>query len=100
MPFVPSVPGEIPTLGWGVIEWIEENLAMPDRMEFMPYLLYREMVEFVLEWYELDPITGRRKYTRGVLSRPRGWAKSPLMAALGCAEGIGAPVVPAGWDAS
>lgn len=100
MPWKPSVPGEVPTLGYGVIDWIEGNLAMPDRTEFEPYVLYREMVDFILSWYELDPVTGRRRYTRGVLSRPRGWAKSPLMAAIACGEGIGAPVVPAGWDAN
>jgi hypothetical protein len=32
-----------------------------------------------------------------VLSRPKGWGKSPLLAAIACAEAL-APVVPAGWD--
>jgi hypothetical protein len=33
-----------------------------------------------------------------VLGRPRGWGKSPLLAALSIVEGL-ADVVPAGWDA-
>ncbi len=44
-------------------------------------------------------MTGRRKYNRGVLGRPRGWGKSPLLAALACVEALG-PVVPAGWDSN
>jgi hypothetical protein len=62
----------------------------------------------VLRYYELDPagryvwsrghVTGRRKITRGLLGRPRGWGKSPLLAALTLVEALG-PVVPDGWDA-
>lgn len=99
MPFIPEVDGEIPTLGYGVVDWMLENLAMPDRIDFEPITFYREMVEFILDWYALDPITCKRRYTRGVISRPRGWAKSPVVAALAAAEAIGAPVVPMGWDA-
>src|SRR5262249_28225418 len=44
------------------------------------------------------PITGRRRYRRGVISRPRGWGKSPFLAALACVEALG-DVVPDGWNA-
>lgn len=73
MPFKPEFPGEFPTLGWGIVEWIEEVLAMPDRAEYEPLTLYREQVEFILNFYRLDPITGKRAYNRGLLGRPRGW---------------------------
>ncbi len=37
MPWRPSVEGEVPTLGWGVIDWITEMLAAPDRAEYEPF---------------------------------------------------------------
>lgn len=98
MPWRPSRPGELPTLGFEVLDWISTYLAAPDRAEFEPFLPYDEQAEFVLRFYELDPRTGRRRYRRGVISRPRGWGKSPLLAALACVEALG-PVVPDGWDA-
>jgi hypothetical protein len=58
-----------------------------------------EQARFILRYYEIDPLRGKRKYRRGVLSRSRGWGKSPLLAALACVEALG-PVVFDGWDAS
>lgn len=98
MPWKPDFPGEYPTLGFLVLEWITDNLAQPENQEYQPLVLTREQSEFLLKFYELDPITGHRVVQRGVLSRPRGWGKSPLTAAIAVAEGL-APVVPAGWDA-
>lgn len=94
----PSYPGELPTLGYDVLDWMSEHLAAPDRSEYEPLRLTREQAQFVLNFYAVDPGTGRRKYRRAVLSRPKGWGKSPLLAAIACAEAL-APVVPAGWDA-
>lgn len=98
MPWKPSVPGERPTLGFYVIDWIAENLAAPARDEYEPFVLYREQEDFVLKWYELDPKTGRFLCDRGLLGRPRGWGKSPLLGALAAVESL-ADVVPDGWDA-
>lgn len=98
MPWKPSEPGEVPTLGYDVIDWITTYLAAPDRAEYEPFVPYPEQEEFILRFYELNPKTGKRRYRRGVLSRPRGWGKSPLLGALACAEAL-APVVPDGWDA-
>lgn len=95
--FKASVRGEIPTLGYAVIDWITNNLARPDRADYEPFPVYREFGEFILQWYTIDPLTGRRKYFRGVLSRPRGWMKSPALAALACVEAMG-PVVFSHWD--
>lgn len=99
MPWKPSVPGEVPTLGYVAIDWIAEFLAAPDKDEYVPFVLYREQEDFVLRWYAIDPATGRFVYRRGLLGRPRGWGKSPLLAALACLESL-APIVPAGWDAA
>jgi hypothetical protein len=96
MPWKPSVRGEIPTLGYAVIDWITENLARPDCADYEPFVLYREQEEFILQWYALDK-AGRRLYARGVLCRPRGWGKSPLLAAMALVEAIG-PVVFSHWS--
>ncbi|MDX2528046.1 terminase [Streptomyces europaeiscabiei] len=95
----PQFEGELPTLGYVVLDWILEMLAAPDRPEYEPFVPTREQAEFILRFYELHPATGKRRIRRGVLSRPRGWGKSPLLAAIACAEALG-PVVPNGWDAN
>lgn len=99
MPWRPTAPGEVPTLGHYVIDWIAEYLAAPDRGEYEPFELYPEQEDFVLRFYEINPRTGKRRFRRGVISRPRGWGKSPFLAALACVEAL-ADVVPAGWDAN
>lgn len=98
MPWTPSEPGERPTLGWDLLDWINDNLAAPDRADYEPFVPTPEQARFVLRFYEVNPVTGKRVIRRGVLSRPRGWGKSPFLAALACLEGL-APVVPDGWDA-
>lgn len=98
MPWKPQEPGEVPTLGWYVIDWITEHLAQPALGYYEPFVPYREQEDFILRWYELDPATCRFRFDRGLLGRPRGWGKSPILAALAIVEGI-AEVVPAGWDA-
>jgi hypothetical protein len=99
VPWRPSKPGEAPTLGWLVLDWIAEHLAAPDRTDYEPFHPTREQALFALRFYELDPKTGRRRYRRGVYSRPKGSGKSPWLAALAAVEGLG-PVVPDGWDAA
>lgn len=98
MPWRPSEPGERPTLGWYVLDWITAMLAPPDPVADGPFRLYVEQEDFVLRWYELHPITGKRLRQRGVISRPRGWGKSPLLGCLAIVEAL-ADVVPDGWDA-
>ncbi|MEV8394822.1 MULTISPECIES: terminase [unclassified Streptomyces] len=95
----PEYEGELPTLGWQVLDWIIEYLAQPGRDEYEPYLPTKEQAEFLLRFYELHPVTGKRVIRRGVLSRSRGWGKSPFLAAIALAEACG-DVVAAGWDAS
>ena len=99
MPWKPSVPGEVPTLGYAAIDWIATYLAAPDRPDYEPFILYPEQEDFLLRFYELNPKTGRRRRRRGVISRPRGWGKSPFLAAIALCEALG-PVVPDGWDAA
>lgn len=98
MPWKPSEPGEVPTLGYYVLEWIETYLAAPSRPSYEPFVPTREQAEFTLRFYEVDPVTCKRVTKRAVLSRSRGWGKSPFLSALAIAEAL-ADVVPDGWDA-
>lgn len=99
MPWRPTEPGEVPTLGWAVLDWLTDNLARPETQEYEPFVPTQEQADFVLRFYELDPFTGNRKIHRGVISRPRGWGKSPFTAGLACVEALG-PVCFGGWDAA
>lgn len=109
MPWKPQRPGELPTLGYEVLDWIEEYLIVPDGpLAGEPLVLTREQAQFVLNLYAVNPKSTRRAVVdgkfvnartvrRAVLSRQKGWGKSPLLAALCLAEAL-APVVPDGWD--
>jgi hypothetical protein len=106
----PTFEGERPTLGYLVLDWVEDYLIVPDGPSAgAPLRFTDEQARFVLKLYEVDPhftgppIQGRslvngRLVRRAVLSRPKGWGKSPLVAALCMAEAL-APVVLDGWDA-
>lgn len=95
----PNYPREVPTGGWAVLQWMAQWLIVPDGvLAGQPLVLTPEQAQFVLDFYAIDPHTGLRAVRRAVLSRPKGWGKSPLMAALCVAEAL-APVVPDGWDA-
>ena len=110
MPWRPSEPGERPSLGGAVLKWIEYYLLVVDGPSVGdPLRFTEEQVQFVLRLYELDPefrggaIDGRainngRLIRRAILSRPKGWGKSPIGAALCIVEALG-PVVFDGWDA-
>lgn len=104
MPWQPTEPGELPSLGGLVGEWIEENCRIPDGPRAGdPYLLTEEMWDFLLRHYELKPdaIPGQRapafRFRRSQLVRPQKWGKGPFSAALICAEAVG-PVLFKEWD--
>ncbi|RPK74467.1 terminase [Streptomyces sp. ADI95-17] len=94
----PEFEGERPTLGWYVLDWMMENLAQPGRDDGAPFVPTQEQAEFLCGYYELHPVTGKRLIHRALLSRPRGWGKSPFVGAIALAEAC-ADVVPDGWDA-
>lgn len=96
----PSHPGDFPTLGFDVLDWITEYLIVPDGYAAgEPLVLTDDQARFVLNLYRINPHTGKRLIRRGVFSRPKGSGKSPLLAALTICEALG-PVVPDGWDAA
>lgn len=98
MPWKPDHAGEFPTLGWLCLDWVTAMLARPDSVDYQPLILTPEQAKFVLNFYRLDPETGRRVYRRAVWSRPKKHGKSPLMGAIGAFEALG-PCLFDGWDA-
>jgi hypothetical protein len=93
-------PGEFPTLGYVVVDWVEANLIVPDGpLAGEPFLLTPEQQRFLLFHYRLDPASGRFTYRGSQLCRSQKWGKDPLAAAMACAEALG-PVLFDGWDAS
>lgn len=98
MPFKPLFDGELPSLGWEALDWFTDNLAQPDSVDYRPLQLTPEQAQFVLNYYRIDPDTGKRVYRRAVWSRPKKHGKSPLMGAIGAFEALG-PAVFDGWDA-
>lgn len=91
-----SYPGEFPSLGWQVAEWLEEFLVLPDGSR-KPFRLTDEQLELLVRWYALDS-SGRRLKRRGASMRAKGWGKSPLFGGVAIAELCG-PVFFDGWDA-
>lgn len=105
----PQEPGEFPTLGWRIGEWIEEHCIIPDGPQRgEPYLLTREMWHHLLHVYRLKARAKvHPKYPRPVdgfvyygaqLRRPQKWGKDPFHAAKAIAHALG-PVQFDGWDA-
>lgn len=105
----PEEPGEFPTLGWAVGEWIEEYCIIPDGPQRgAPYILTRQMWRHVLHVYRLRPRAKvHPKYPRpndGLLyygcqwRAPQKAGKDPLNAAKSIAHALG-PVQFDGWDA-
>lgn len=105
----PSEPGEYPTLGYDVGDWIEENVVIPDGYRRgQPYLLTDEMWRFLLRFYRLDPealpVDGADPrpanvltFYGGQLRRSQKWGKDPFGAAIILAEAMG-PARFTGWD--
>jgi hypothetical protein len=101
MPWRGAEPGDpfpYPSLGWALLDWWADYLPSP-RDSSEPLIFTDEQARGLIEWYALDPETGRYLYRRGCSRRAKGWGKSPREAAKGIAA-LAADVVFDGWDAS
>lgn len=101
MPFVPAFEGQVCSLGYTLVDWLNEYACHgPGDVMGQPLDLGSdpEIEDFIIGAYELDPATGRRKVRRGVLSMPKGRSKSEKAGIIGVAEAL-APVRFDGWDA-
>ena len=100
MVFTAQWPGQVASLGYDVADWIEAFCCHgPGDVQGEAVVLDVEWLAFLVAAYELDPVTGRRRIDRAVLSRPKGRAKSELAALVAVAEAFG-PVRFDGWDAA
>lgn len=98
MPWKPEYEGELPTLGWAFLEWTATYLPSP-RDADAPLTFTDEQARILLEWFRIDPLTGRFIYRRGCSRRSKGWGKGPVEAAKCLAE-LAGPVRFDGWDAT
>jgi phage terminase large subunit-like protein len=79
MSFKPLFEGQVCSLGYAAIDFIETWMVHgPGDIEGTTVEIDDEMADFLIEMYRLDPETGRRAYDEGVLSRPKGRAKSEI----------------------
>ncbi|WDS52028.1 terminase large subunit [Microbacterium phage Caron] len=96
-PFTPDGAPAIPTLGEGVVRWIEHYLIQPDGDDAgESFRMTWEQINFVLWYYAIDE-RGRFIHRRGILRRAKGWGKSPFLGALALAE-LAGPVRFGGWE--
>jgi len=102
----PNEPGEYPTLGFLVGEWIEENCVIPDGYNAgRQYRLTDEMWRFLLKRYRIYehaapyPSPDGLVYFGSQLRRSQKWGKDPFGAAMICANALG-PSRFEGWDAA
>lgn len=94
-----EAPGEFPTLGYAVGDWIEAHCVIPDGDHAgEPFRLTEEMWRFLLWHYRLEPDDQRFRFRGSQLVRPQKWGKGPFASAMVCAEAEG-PVLPDGWSA-
>lgn len=95
----PLFDGHVCSLGYGVLDWIESFCCHgPGDVQGDPVDYDRELRDFIIECYRLDPQTGRRVYRECVLSRPKGRSKSEIAGHVVVAEAL-AEVRFDGWDA-
>ena len=96
--WIPQDGEEFPTLGWIGIDWLMDNLAMPDKPEYEPFIPTQEQANFIINLLRVDESTGTKfMYKRAVYSRPKGSGKSPFMSAIALMFGL-APIIPDGFD--
>ena len=84
--FQPAFDGQVCSLGYEVIDWLLAYTCRgPGDAEGDPLTLDDEVFDFIVDAYELDPRTGRRKRSKVVYSAPKGRAKSETAGLIGVA---------------
>lgn len=94
----PAFDGELPSLGWQLIDLWAELFPSP-RDESAPFVLTDSQALTVVRWYTIHPVTGAFVYRRGCSRRSKGSGKSPIEAAK-CISELALPVRFDGWDAN
>jgi hypothetical protein len=87
----------VKTAGIDVLAWSETTLTQPDGDRAGEHWRWRQsQARFVAWWFALDE-DGVYLWRRGQIVLPKGTRKSPMAAAIGCAE-LAGPVRFLGWD--
>lgn len=101
----PEEPGEFPSGGWQILDWIEDRLLITDGAKLgQPFEFYDEQAQHILERYRIDPHATPEMgndafvYSGSQLVRGQKWGKDPVLAVLDIVHGFG-PVNFDGWDA-
>jgi hypothetical protein len=94
----PEYEGEVPSLGWALLDWLADFLPSP-RDPASPFILTDEQATILVRWYSIHPVTGRFLFRRGCSRRSKGWGKSPLEAVKVIAE-LAGDMKFDGWDAA
>lgn len=95
----PLFEGHECSLGYEVYDWIVAYCCHgPGDVQGEPIEHDSEWLDFLVAAYRIDLQSGRKVYDEGVLSRPKGRAKSELAGWVTVAEAFG-PVRFDGWDA-
>lgn len=98
--FKPLFPGQVCSLGYGVVDFIVENCCYGpgDLQGQSPVVIDDEMMDFIVECYRLDPVSGGKAHDEAVLSRPKGRAKTEIAGWLVVAEAFCQSVRFDCWD--
>lgn len=88
-----GLPDGVPkrTLGWGVLKWCSEFLVNPDSrggVKGERWIFKPDQARFILWFYAVDE-DGEWIYRRAYRERAKGTGKSPMVAAIACAEFLG-----------
>lgn len=94
----PEHENDFPSLGWALLEWWADYLPSP-RNPGDPLIFTDDQARWLVEWYRLDPRTGKFVHRRRYARRSKGYGKSPGEAAVCIAE-LAGPVRFDGWDSA
>lgn len=88
-----ALPDGIPerTLGWGILDWCSKWLVNPDSRggdKGGQWIFKPDQARFILWFYAVDE-EGNWIYRRAYRERAKGTGKSPMVAAIACAEFLG-----------
>ena len=98
-----------PTIGWSVLKAFKNLLIIPDGPSTgLPLTPTAEQALFILRFYAINPrykgpflqagrFVNARRIRRAVLSRPKGWGKSPFVGGLAAIEAC-EPVILNHWS--
>lgn len=74
--FVPLFDGHIPSLGYGIVQWIETYLRHPDVAGNPTISLTPAQTAFIVDAYAIHPRTGRRVVKRATHQTAKGTGKA------------------------